>query len=64
MILIDGKKAAAELREELKQEVSELKAKHSKVPPRRVLPLYTCHSCRGNLPESREGQTVEVLEGP
>ena len=28
MILIDGKKVAAELREELKQEVSELKAKH------------------------------------
>ena len=32
MILIDGKKAAAELREELKQEVSELKTKYSKVP--------------------------------
>ena len=32
MILIDGKKAAAELREELKQEVSELKSKYSKVP--------------------------------
>ncbi len=32
MILIDGKKAAAELREELKQEVTELKAKHNKVP--------------------------------
>ena len=32
MILIDGKKAAAELREELKQEVSELKAKYNKVP--------------------------------
>ena len=32
MILIDGKKIAAELREELKQEVSELKAKHNKVP--------------------------------
>ena len=32
MILIDGKKAAAELREELKQEVIELKAKHNKVP--------------------------------
>ena len=28
MILIDGKKIAAELREELKKEVSELKAKH------------------------------------
>ena len=27
MILIDGKKAAAELREELKKEVSDLKAK-------------------------------------
>ena len=32
MILIDGKKAAAELREELKQEVIELKSKHNKVP--------------------------------
>ena len=32
MILIDGKKAAAELREELKQEVSQLKSKYSKVP--------------------------------
>ena len=32
MILIDGKKAAAELREELKQEVSELNAKYNKVP--------------------------------
>ena len=32
MILIDGKKAAAELREELKQEVAELKTKYNKVP--------------------------------
>ena len=32
MILIDGKKAAAELREELKKEVADLKAKHNKVP--------------------------------
>ena len=32
MILIDGKKAAAELREELKQEVSQLKSKYNKVP--------------------------------
>ena len=32
MILIDGKKAAAELREELKLEVSQLKSKHNKVP--------------------------------
>ena len=32
MILIDGKKAAAELREELKKEVSELKAKYNRVP--------------------------------
>ena len=32
MILIDGKKIAAELREELKKEVSDLKAKHDKVP--------------------------------
>ena len=32
MILIDGKKAAAELREELKQEVIELKTKYNKVP--------------------------------
>jgi len=32
MILIDGKKVAGELRVELKQEVSELKAKYNKVP--------------------------------
>ena len=32
MILIDGKKEAALLREELKKEVSELKAKYNKVP--------------------------------
>jgi len=32
MILIDGKKAAAELREELKQEVADLKTKYDKVP--------------------------------
>ena len=32
MILIDGKKVAAELREELKQEVLKLKAKYNKVP--------------------------------
>ena len=32
MILIDGKKAAAELREELKQEVAEIKIKYNKVP--------------------------------
>ena len=32
MILIDGKKVAAELRVELKQEVSELKVKYNKVP--------------------------------
>ena len=32
MILIDGKKAAAELRNDLKNEVSELKNKYNKVP--------------------------------
>ena len=32
MILIDGKKTAAELREELKKEVSDLKAKTNKIP--------------------------------
>ena len=32
MILIDGKKVAAELREELKKEVLELRAKHNKAP--------------------------------
>ncbi len=32
MILIDGKKAAADLREKLKKEVFELKSKHKKVP--------------------------------
>ena len=32
MMLIDGKKVAAELREELKKEVSNLKAKYNKTP--------------------------------
>ena len=32
MILIDGKKIAAELREELRQEVVELNTKHNKIP--------------------------------
>ena len=32
MILIDGKKAAAELKEELKKEVTDLKTKYNKVP--------------------------------
>ena len=32
MILIDGKKVAAEIREELKKEVSDLKSKTNKVP--------------------------------
>ena len=32
MMLIDGKKVAAELREELKKEVADLKAKTNKVP--------------------------------
>ena len=32
MILIDGKKIAAELREELRQEVVKLKAKNNKIP--------------------------------
>ena len=32
MILIDGKKAAVELREELKKEVLDLKNKYNKVP--------------------------------
>ena len=32
MILIDGKKIAAELREELKKEVLNLKTKHKKIP--------------------------------
>ena len=34
MILIDGKKAAAELRDELKKEVSLLKEKYNKVHPK------------------------------
>ena len=37
MILIDGKKVAAELREELKKEVSELKTKYNKVPELTVI---------------------------
>jgi len=37
MILIDGKKIAAELREELRQEVVELKTKHNKIPALTVI---------------------------
>ena len=37
MILIDGKKVAAELREELKKEVSNLKAKYNKTPGLKVI---------------------------
>ncbi len=37
MILIDGKKIAAELREELKKEVSELKSKYNRVPELTVI---------------------------
>ena len=32
MILIDGKKEAAELRDELKKKVTEIKSKHNTVP--------------------------------
>ena len=35
-----------------------------KVPPRRILPLYSCHSCGGNLQESRENQTAEPPRTP
>ena len=37
MILIDGKKIAAELREELRQEVVGLKTKHNKIPALTVI---------------------------
>ena len=37
MILIDGKKVAAELREKLKKEVAELKVKHNKIPGLKVV---------------------------
>ena len=40
MILIDGKKIAAELREELRQEVVELKAKHNKIPGLTVILIW------------------------
>ena len=43
MILIDGKKAAAELREELKQEVAELKTKYNKVPGLTVILIGIWH---------------------
>ena len=46
MILIDGKKAAAELREELKKEVSDLKEKYNKVPGLTVILI-------GDLPPSQ-----------
>ena len=40
MILIDGKKAAAELREELKKEVTDLKTKYNKVPGLTVILIW------------------------
>ena len=43
MILIDGKKAAADLREELKKEVLSLKDKHNKVPGLTVILLSLIH---------------------
>ena len=43
MILIDGKKAAAELRLELKEEVSELKQKYNQVPGLTVILLSLIH---------------------
>ena len=43
MILIDGKKAAAELRAELKEEVAGLKSKHNKVPGLTVILLSLIH---------------------
>ena len=49
MILIDGKKAAAKLREKLKNEVSQLKTKYNKVPGLTVILiclLYTSPSPR------------------
>ena len=43
MILIDGKKQSAELREELKQEVEGLKQKYNKVPGLTVILLSLIH---------------------
>ena len=46
MILIDGKKAAAELREELKKEVLELKSKYNKAPGLTVIQLAIWHQAK------------------
>ena len=49
MILIDGKKSAAKLREELKKEVHDLKVKYNRVPGLTVILiclLYTSPSPR------------------
>ena len=43
MILIDGKKAAADLRQELKEEVSILKDKYNKVPGLTVISVSYTH---------------------
>ena len=48
MILIDGKKEAANLREELKKEVSQLKTKYSKVPGLTVILNWRSYS-KSNL---------------
>ena len=54
MILIDGKKAAAELREELRQEVTELKSKFNKVPGLTVILI-------GDLTPSQKLLDIQTL---
>ena len=49
MILIDGKKAAAALRNELKKEVSDLKNKFNKVPKLTVILIGTLHQAKSML---------------
>ncbi len=44
MILIDGKKEAANLREELKKEVSQLKTKYNKVPGLTVILIWRSYT--------------------
>ena len=59
MILIDGKKIAAELREELKQEVSELKSKYNKVPGVTVILIGDQAPSQINV-RNKEKSAIEV----
>ena len=59
MILIDGKKAAAELRSELKSEVSAIKNKYNKVPGLTVILIGDLTPSKINV-RNKEKSAIEV----